>query len=511
MNLELLPAYNSGFTKTWMASDWDSLIAENGGHFATLIENRRGIKSAASALFSRKDLEDMAPDKDHFAVHRIIMGSEEAYGPNNNGDGYPDASLDKYHPTFVTNGHVYREHDALKKARDANGKEIEIVDPSKKIGDIKAAKYSKKLQRVELVEHLNIRKAAAEFEAAKAGKELHASQSTHVPYDVCTICKKKAATPKDYCDDLANYMLQYMPAHRKYAFASNPVLRFFDSSVVANPADRTARYLEYRFPAGLKAAGQKPRVITGADWAEFSGLNHAEKLHLDPAQEEWLVKLAALETQGAQGNDLFRDFVAVNAFHEQADSSEGDLQAIREIRPTTLFYKLAKAKVLLPFDVFAAYMLDEDLATVRGNEEIKAAAHALPGVFRKLASGLAGDNCHCRANDIHIFNSGSRISAEYDLDVKHVHDSFVGDMYKTASISEEQMRRRSIAHCNDEVVARVKKASVSVPSDVPVLTELYGMYKIAALHSMFGTPDLSSETHCAAVSAVWQNFAEALK
>ena len=77
---------NEGFTKTWMASDWGALTADCGGHFTTLFENRRGIKSAASRVFSRKDLDEHAPDKDHFMVHRIIMGSEEAYDANNNGE-----------------------------------------------------------------------------------------------------------------------------------------------------------------------------------------------------------------------------------------------------------------------------------------------------------------------------------------------------------------------------------------------------------------------------------------
>lgn len=866
---------NEGFTKTWMASDWGALTADCGGHFTTLFENRRGIKSAASRVFSRKDLDEHAPDKDHFMVHRIIMGSEEAYDANNNGDGYPAKSLEKYHPTFVSNGHVFREH--------------RNESPRLKIGDIKAARYSPSLQRVELIEHYNIKKAAAEFEKAKAGKEIHASQSTYVPYDVCNClvagslvrvrdgwtpietlkmgdevlthgarfravthlfkrkapvvsevqiagnigikgitqehplyvldskgasdsqlkytrrrwldrtndvasgiagysaepvfkelrniipgdlalypvrapgsitpefsawllglaladgsvfgqkrgrnkkgawratgislslgldklpiiehvqklcasaglpcqvypepddkkavsvrihstklaeffqthfgrcedkcvgdvvytwnksnmlafiagwidgdgsqdkqselirgtsvlpalalgmwelcltvgiscslsearvdsawarsqrcynvcmtssraggvikhslrlrpaakgkestngvflklagglfyamkveaikpvgaatvynvevdednsyvvqgitthncCKKQAKNSSYYCDHLANHMLQYLPDFKKYAFASNPILNFFDSSAVDNPADRTARYLEYRFPQGLsKAASAAPRVITGAQWAEFEGVNLTSRLHLSPTESTWLQKLAAVETQGMQGSDLFRDHVAAVAFSESAALSGDDMQRLRELAPSTFFHKLASASVLLPFDVFAGYMLDADLETVRASEDVKAAAATLPSLFRKMAASAAAGDSVCTAGDMALFNAGGRVAAEYDQAFNHEHQRVITATAKVASVALDALRDR-VVRVDVAYDMNVKQASQHVIDASPLtpLAALYGVYKVAALRDMFNTSCHAPEHHRAATAAVMQNLA----
>jgi len=486
---------NEGFTKTWMASDWGALTADCGGHFTTLFENRRGIKNAASRVFSRKDLDEHAPDKDHFMVHRIIMGSEEAYDANNNGDGYPAKSLEKYHPTFVSNGHVFREH--------------RNESPRLKIGDIKAARYSPSLQRVELIEHYNIKKAAQEFEKAKAGKEIHASQSTYVPYDVCNCCKKQAKNSSYYCDHLANHMLQYLPEFKKYAFASNPILNFFDSSAVENPADRTARYLEYRFPQGLsKAASAAPRVITGAQWAEFEGVNLASRLHLSPTESTWLQKLAAVETQGMQGVDLFRDHVAAVAFSESASLSGDDMQRLRELTPSTFFHKLASASVLLPFDVFAGYMLDADLETVRASEDVKAAAASLPSLFRKMAASAAAGDSVCTAGDMALFNAGGRVAAEYDQAFNHEHQRVITATAKVASVALDALRDR-VVRVDVAYDMNVKQASQHVIDASPLtpLAALYGVYKVAALRDMFNTSCHAPEHHRAATAAVMQNLA----
>jgi hypothetical protein len=493
--MHIHPNPQEGFTKTWMASDWGALTESCGGHFVTLFENRRGIKSAASSVFSRKDLDDNAPDKDHFMVHRIIMGSEENYGPNSNGDGYPAAALDKYHPTFVSNGHVFREHNN--------------EHPRLKIGDIKAARYSGKLGRVELIEHYNIKKAAAEFEKAKAGKEIHASQSTYVPWDQCSVCSKKAKNSSFYCDDLANHMLQYMPAAKKYAFASNPILNFFDSSAVDNPADRTARYLEYRFPQGLsKAASAAPRVITGAQWAEFEGVNLASRLHLSPVENSWLQKLAAVETQGMQGSDMYRDHIASVAFSEQSDLSGDDMQRLRELTPATLFYKLASNSTLLPFDVFAGYMLDEDLATVRASPDIKEAAASLPAMFRKLAASTVSEDSVCRASDMALFAASGRVAAEYDQACTHEHERSISQTAKIASFAPAMLQQRVVAVA-DAYDVNVKRASQAELNTAPLspIVALYGLYKIAALRDSFKEACHTQAHHCAAVSAVMQNLA----
>lgn len=161
-----------GISKVFLAGhDWPALADSHGGHLTQLIEQRLGYKQAASDLFSKKELDENKPPKGWFMRHQIVMGDQEKYGFNINADSFPGDTLDKYHHTFVSNGHVFREHHNQ--------------DPKFAIGRIKAAKYSRQTGRVETLEHLEIAKAEKEYEAAKQGKDLAASHACRVPFDVC--------------------------------------------------------------------------------------------------------------------------------------------------------------------------------------------------------------------------------------------------------------------------------------------------------------------------------------
>lgn len=71
----------------------------------------------------------------------------------------------------------------------------------------------------------------------------HAVHNCKIPYDVCTICGNKAPTRKEYCDHLKYEMGRIYP-DGKQAAALNPSPRFFDSSWVIRPADRTGHMLK---------------------------------------------------------------------------------------------------------------------------------------------------------------------------------------------------------------------------------------------------------------------------
>lgn len=156
--------YEDGITKLiFQHESPDGLIESCAGVFAQLLGDDGGIKSAASEVFPRAKLAEYAPPKGKFMLHIVGMGAEEYYGWNKNGDGFSKAALMKYHPTFVSNGHMFREH------RNRN--------PELAIGEIKASAYHPKLHRVELILHGDCEKAAKEYEAAKAGKNLSGSMS----------------------------------------------------------------------------------------------------------------------------------------------------------------------------------------------------------------------------------------------------------------------------------------------------------------------------------------------
>jgi hypothetical protein len=124
-------------------------LIKQAGQLHQVYESYRHIKSAASRIFSRADLEAYAPPPGKFLSHMITMGSSEMYGGNRNHDLWPHEELKKSHDTFVTHARNYREHKNQR--------------PEYAIGQIKAARYDEKLQRGEVLMWTDIDKAASEF------------------------------------------------------------------------------------------------------------------------------------------------------------------------------------------------------------------------------------------------------------------------------------------------------------------------------------------------------------
>lgn len=143
-------------------TDQEDLLRLCDGQMFTLYDDN--IKSAASDTFTKEMLSEYAPDKDHFMLHVVAMGDQETYGPNKNGDGFPKEALEKYHPTFISDGCFFREH--RNRCQETQG-----------IGSIKASAFNPKMHRVELIVHGNKEKAAKEYEMAKSGKALSFSMS----------------------------------------------------------------------------------------------------------------------------------------------------------------------------------------------------------------------------------------------------------------------------------------------------------------------------------------------
>lgn len=161
-------------------------------------------------------------------VNALTAG--EYFGPNKNGDYFPEDALRKHHRTFVDNGHVYSHH--VNK------------DPKKSLGDILYSMYNDKMKRVELVISLKTDhdKVKNLLEDLAKGKMPATSMGTRVPYDVCSICGNKAKTRKHYCSHLKNNMNAILPDGRR-VYANNLTPRFFDISIVTIPADPTSNIM----------------------------------------------------------------------------------------------------------------------------------------------------------------------------------------------------------------------------------------------------------------------------
>jgi hypothetical protein len=459
-------------------TDQEDLMRLCDGQMFTLYDDN--IKSAASDTFTKDMLREYAPDKDHFMLHVVAMGDQETYGPNKNGDGFPKEALEKFHPTFVSDGCFFREH--RNRCQETQG-----------IGSIKASAYNPKMRRVELIVHGNKEKAAKEYEMAKAGKALSFSMSCRVPYDTCSCCEKKASSPASYCDHLKNNMLQYLPEFQKYAFAINDKPKFFDISAVAKPADRIAHYLDYAFPSEKRASFSG--VITGTQWAAFEGVTLPE----DKSANAWsaeqysmLQKLASCEdyinavlfnkSASSDQKASFVKNVVPHAFNGELD--DASISKLRTLQVGTMFYELAKRASILPFNTFTAYATGRSLEDTISDPVTKKACDMLPQIFKQLMTS----GCGCELGD--MFNSGSQYTSSADAanddEVQKIMDMAASKF----SIKTEPVKSRVIT------ITITKGASEKTPVLSPsglvklsnnfenralALAESYGLYKLSAL------------------------------
>lgn len=182
-------------------------------------------KVASMGSFIPPDLErairsiQAAPDPKMVYLYDRALGAGEHYGPNNNGDWFGRQELINQHPTFVTDGALYRHH----KSSGPN------------IGDVMASAYNDRLDTVDLIIRAPVETLASDLEKLKKGGVIATSMGARVKHDICSYCGNKARTRALYCDHLKRQMLQIFPGG-KQVFAINPKPIFKDISIVVIPA-----------------------------------------------------------------------------------------------------------------------------------------------------------------------------------------------------------------------------------------------------------------------------------
>jgi hypothetical protein len=457
-------------------TDQESLVQSLGGRMCFFAENINEFrKQASSSVFSAADLDALRPPPGYWLCHNIIVGGQEAYGQNRNGDGWPKHACIAKHGTFVTHGAAYREH------RNRDKKEA--------IGQIKAAKWHPDLERIETVKWYDKKKTEKEYEMAKAGKNLSFSMSARVPNDRCSCCDHRAKRASDYCSHLRDSMNQWLPEFQKYAFAINDDPTFYDDSAVDNPADRNAHYLEYAFGNDdLKKAASVGRVITGEEWAHYEGVVIPDPI--DPVtfpilKLAMLTKLADEEKwlDGAQDGDK-RAFVnSISPRLNTQDISDTDLEIIRGLRMGTLFREMAKRAAILPFVSFAAYCQGIPVEEARDSQVTKTAASKyLPRVFTDMLA--AGDNPDLG----NMYEAASDFMSSIDTSKDYQADAVLQKLGSAFSIDPHIVQRRVMSDFDRETncpaLGDLTKCASTVDSHAQILAEAYGHYQLRALCDM---------------------------
>ncbi len=475
--------------KVHYQDDQEELYQACAGMMTRLVDMNARVKSACSEAIPRHVLSQYAPDSKHFMVHAVIMGDGESYGQNRNGDFWSKLACVTYHPTFVSHGAYFREH---------NHRSKDLA-----IGQIKYAAHNEKMARTELLLWGNIKKAEDIYEALKSGKSRSHSMSARVPYDRCNVCDHKAASPDKYCKHASRMMNQWVPEMKKYAYVHNDHPTFFDASDVANPADRIAHYLTYRLAdEGMrKAASAGSLIIPGSEWAAFNQLalpQHAQPaLFLESGKLAQLRRLADKETwlDGALKQSFIMssspDRVAmvqdIAPHMLDGEFNDAQIKAARNIRPGTFFGELAKRGCLLPFHTFTAYAFNRPISDVQGDATVKRAAAFLPKVFRELLS----NGCGCQTSDADMFDGASpgviTLDAGVDDPVRAVMDA----ADQKFSLAAAPMRHRVIritieksGSCRPQFGDTQFPIDEAQQSKAVILAGMYGLYKLAAITAM---------------------------
>lgn len=452
-------------------------MARNGESLVTLLNTEHGVKSAASNLASKELLEKYRPTDDRTAcIHLIAMGNSDQYGFNRNGDYFSGDALEKNAHTFVTNGHVFREH--------------RNTDPAKAIGQVKWAGYDPKgMQRVELIVHLDKDKAEEEYEMAKKGSALNFSMSCRVPNDRCSCCGNEAKQLSSYCTHLRNSMGKWLPGINKYAFAYNDKPTFFDISRVKVPADRIARHLEYMFKDdsdGLNKAASYANdggLVPSAIAAMAEGINIPETLGI--SEQLVLTKLAAAEDYVANvdGVSDYRAYAVKYAYPMALKESltQKEIDVLRAARPETVWKEFAKKACVMSFPAFCQYITGD--AGITNAPMFMEASSLLPSVFSDISSKLMSSTPCCTD----LFDMGS-LSCEHDSGKEEV-QNIMDEMERKFSVNDDAVHDRvisitisisgsspSVSIGNDSGGMKKKASAASIE-----LARTYGQYQLKAL------------------------------
>lgn len=465
--------------------DWDRPVAipVKYGSRGLLGADRAEFIKTASHVFLDV-LDNLKVAKDEVPVHVIALGALEAYGPNRNGDGFPEKACRDYHGTFTKFGRWFRNHR----------NKPERGHPH--FGLLKASAYNDRMRRVELLAVLNAEKSACqrnggfvadqELEKLARDEDIPVSMACRVPFDECSWCHHQAAKRDDYCTaekcaaggcatNLTRMLKLGGDIHHLHVINRQPV--WFDMSKVFRPADRICYGAKADWLAKAAADGGVFDLADAAHMAEGDTPPLSVLLYQDglpgqyqqrvAAQIKLAYALSALEEKQAASQAIDRAFDPrlQPPFPVELLDKPGTEKAASALAA------LAGRRIVLPLRDFARW--------VGQAEHVKAAAACLPGAYARM---LADESLERR-----VYQNPYRLSEkvasakvraaalsyaeEFSLERQHVRDRTARSSLRGYSAPESK-------------TSFAKEASDHVAAEQ--LARDYALYKLAALEWIAG-------------------------
>ena len=176
----------------------------------------------------------------------LAVTSWEAYGPNDNGDAFPEEPMEgliSADQTLLANYKTFEDGAAYKFHQSD--------DTANAIGKVHFAYYNAKQHRIELVVEIFWDKAATECLQIKRGKALNLSMGTGVQYDICSHCGNQARIEAEHCDHIKYQLLDIVDGVPIYMINAKP--KFNDISIVIIPGDQNAKVMHTMDGGGEEA------------------------------------------------------------------------------------------------------------------------------------------------------------------------------------------------------------------------------------------------------------------
>jgi hypothetical protein len=166
-------------------------------------------------------------DPDYLYLWVRIVSAGEYYGPNKNGDYFPEEQLIEYYHTFK-NAHPFKNHEN-KKVENAIGQVLDV-------------RWNAVMKCVEVFKGIDKKRAPEVVRGFLKGYLTDVSMGCRVPYTVCSVCGNKARKRSEFCQHVNNHRMQYLGTGER-VFEINFEPSFHDSSVVLSGAERVAKAL----------------------------------------------------------------------------------------------------------------------------------------------------------------------------------------------------------------------------------------------------------------------------
>ncbi len=171
--------------------------------------------------------EDFIYDPDYLYLWVRIVSAGEYYGPNKNGDYFPEQELLDYYHTFKQ-AHPFKNHEN-KKVENAIGQVIDV-------------RWNPVMKCVEVFKGIDRKRAPEIVRGFLKGYLTDVSMGCKVPYTICSVCGNKAKKRSEFCPHVNKYRMQYL-GNGERVFEINYEPSFHDSSVVLSGAERVAKAL----------------------------------------------------------------------------------------------------------------------------------------------------------------------------------------------------------------------------------------------------------------------------